>query len=226
MSRAFDTWLKLELCAGLALAGTLGCVCPPCEGAQSPDGVSTVPSGSRFIIWDGDGGGISGGKSWADCDKKPDCKASAAMARKKGREKSSGLLFHAKGPAWNGFGWNWYGWWPEDAGTDISGYDDLVFWMRVEAESEDKAPVPGGMTVSLRCSKGKKTSNSVEVAKFAKNFTDGEWHKITIPLKEFYKGKEGAEFDPRSAWEFGMGTWSPSPRNFNIYFDDIAVEKR
>ena len=81
------------------------------------------------------------------------------------------------------------------------------------------------MTVSLGCSAGKKNSANAQITKYAKDVMDGKWHEVKIPLKDFYKGKEGKEFDPHSAWEFRFSTWSPSPRNFTVYIDEIAVQK-
>ena len=52
------------------------------------------------------------------------------------------------------------------------------------------------------------------------------WHDVEIPLSEFYKGKEGKEFDPRSAWEMTFGAWSATPRNFDAYIDNITVYKK
>ena len=63
------------------------------------------------------------------------------------------------------------------------------------------------------------------VEKFAKGFGDGKWHKVAIPVSAFTKGA-GAGFDPQSFWEFRIATWSASPRNFDIYVDDIALEKQ
>jgi hypothetical protein len=227
MLRVIASSIQLTLCGALALVGATSCLCPPCPTAPVPgqSGGAAAPAGERLVIWDGDGGGIEGGQSWADCDKKPDCKAKLEAAPGVGRNGSMGLAFHAEGPQWNGFGWNWFGWYPETAGTDISPYQQMTFWIRVEAESPDKAPAPDGMAVSMGCSAGKKNSADAQVTKFAKkDVMNGEWHQVIIPLREFYKGKEGKEFDPRSAWEFRFATWSPSPRKFVVYFDEIAVE--
>jgi hypothetical protein len=35
----------------------------------------------------------------------------------------------------------------------------------------------------------------------------------------------GSEFDPKTAWEFRLSTWSGTPRHFDIYIDDIGFEK-
>ena len=224
MLRILGMCLRVGLYAALATVAGAGCLCPPCAGeAQSPTG-EVVASGSRHVIWDGDGAG-TGAQGWADCDKKPDCKATAAVARKRGREKSTALKFHSEGTGWGGMGWNWFGWWPKDAGVDISPYDNLTFWLKVVVKSPDLAPEPDAFVVGLRCSAGEKNSASVQLTKAKRNFLDGEWHKIVMPLKEFYRGKEGKEFDPHSAWELNFSAWSPSHRDYDAYIDEIAVEK-
>jgi hypothetical protein len=57
-----------------------------------------------------------------------------------------------------------------------------------------------------------------------KGFADGKWHKVSIPISTFTKGK-GAKFDLHSFWELRITTWSGGSRSFDIYFDDIAAEK-
>ena len=229
--RSIGTCGRLGSLAALVALAASACVCPPCQQPIAQAEVAAgeeakVTGGSRFIIWDGDGGGIEGGKGWNDCDKKPECKTKLQAMPGAGKDGTTGLMYHAEGPAWNGFGWNWFGWYPETAGTDISEYDELTFWMRIDAESPDLAPEPGALTVLMGCSKGQKNSADVPLAKFADNLLDGKWHQVVIPLKEFYKGKTGKEFDPKTAWEFRLSTWAPSPRNFTVYFDEIAVHKK
>jgi hypothetical protein len=123
-------------------------------------------------------------------------------------------------------GWNLFGWYPENAGVDLSPYSHLTFQIRVEAKTPADAPEPGAVNVLLGCSSNKKAdSASVPVEKFAKGFTDGKWHKVSIPLTALTKGA-GAKFDLQSFWEFRVSTWSGSPRNFDIIIDEIAAEKK
>ena len=70
-----------------------------------------------------------------------------------------------------------------------------------------------------------KRRSSISVERYAKGFTDVKWHKVSIPISAFVKGS-GAKFDLQSFWEFRISTWSGTPRNFNIYIDDIAAEKQ
>ncbi len=209
--------------AGLSLSA---CVCPPegCGAAAAPGGgtssAKASPSSDRYIFWDGEGNGASA-KGWADCDKKPGCKGTLAPAPGQGLNNSTALLLHGEGPGWIGGGWNFYGWYPEDAGVDITGYSKLTFSIKVVAESEELAPDPGGLNIGLRCSKTKKDSNAVPLKNYEPKLLDGQWHEISIPLGEFKK----AEFDPQSTWEFVVSTWAGNPKKFDVYFDDISVEK-
>jgi len=212
------------LCIGAALVST-SCICPPCPGEGSTTPAAAVPSGFHLLIWNGDKGGVGGtGKSWADCDKKPNCNVTLEVKPGVGRNGTICLKYSAKGPAWNGGGWNWFGWWPETAGTDISPYGNLVFWIRVEPKSPELAPDPGSINALLGCSRGKKNSANLKVETYAKDFADGQWHKVVVPLGDLTKG-DGAEFDLQTAWEFRIVSWGSAPRDFSIYLDDIEVEK-
>jgi hypothetical protein len=55
---------------------------------------------------------------------------------------------------------------------------------------------------------------------------DAKWHEVEVPLAELYKGKEGQQFDPKTAWEFLLSTWASDTRTFDIYVDNIAVKKK
>jgi len=202
----------------------VGCLCPPC--GPDPASVEPVAPGSKLVLWDGDDHRGQNAGGWADCDKKPACKGAFAVVKGAGTDGSSALRFHGEGSGWIGGGWNFFGWWPENAGIDISQYDELTFMIRTEAKTPALGIDPGSLQVGLRCSNGKKDSASAEVLKRARGYNDGRWHRAVIPLRELRKGKQGKAFDPRTTWEFVVSTWSGSKRDFNVYLDDIAVEKR
>jgi hypothetical protein len=225
--------------AGAAL-GTAGCLCPPCpEGptaaagpvtaaAAAPGATNAGPAapaatGSRLVLWDGDGAG-TGAKGWDACDPKAGC-SKVGTAQGGGTNGSTGLKLHGEGPGFLGMGWNLFGWYPENAGYDMTPYSHLTFQIRVEAKSAEAAPDPASVGVLLGCSGNKKDSTTVALEKYAKGFADGKWHAVAIPIAMFTKGA-GAQFDPRSFWEFRIATWSAAPRNFDIYIDDIALEKQ
>jgi hypothetical protein len=225
---------------GLLLAPLLvissGCLCPPCAeapqaagGGDAGGGAKSAPAtaatGDQLMVWDGDSVGGSA-QGWADCDDKPGCKTKIGIASGEGVDGGAAVHLQGEGKKWIGMGWNWHGWWPKDAGTDISPYDTLRFDLRVVVADPKHAPEPSGMTVALRCSAGEKNSASVTLEKSLKNPGDGKWHAVEIPLAELYKGKEGQEFDPKSAWEMNLGTWAADSRSFDIYIDNISVTKK
>jgi hypothetical protein len=229
---------RIHFIGGAAISSAAvasACLCPPCPGdtpaaAAAPAEAAAapaeaVPAGGRRVIWDGDGNGYQAGKGWADCDKKPDCKSTVEVAKGVGRNGSVGMKLHTEGPGWNGAGWNWVGWYPENGGTDLRAYQNVTFWIRVEAKSPDLAPAPDSLAFALGCSKGKKNSADIPILRFQREIMDGQWHQVVVPLSEFSKGKDGKEFDPATAWEFRFFSWSGNPRTFDVYIDDVAVEK-
>ncbi len=221
-----------SLLGGLAVLalGTAGCLCPPCPtaagaapatvgGAAAAESVAT---GSRKVLWDGDGNG-SGAQGWDACDPKSGC-SKVSPEPGAGVNNSTALKLHGDGPGFLGMGWNLFGWYPANAGYDMTPYTHLTFQIRVQPKSADTAPDPASVGVLLGCSANKKDSATVPVERYAKGFADGKWHKVEIPISAFTKGP-GAGFDPTSFWEFRVATWSASPRHFDIFIDDIALEK-
>jgi hypothetical protein len=213
----------------LAYLGTAGCLCPPCGPPPGVAGANAgssgpVAVGSKLVFWDGDGEG-AGAKEWTSADEKKGMKITVTPVTGTGVNGSTGLKFHGEGPDFLGIGWNLFGWWPANAGYDLTPYSHLTFQIRVEAKTPADAPDPGSVTVLLGCSANKNNSATVSVEKYAKGFSDGKWHLVSIPISAFLKGA-GAKFDPQSFWEFRMGTWSGTPKNFDIYIDDIAAEKK
>jgi hypothetical protein len=235
------TRLRLALLAGFAASGSTACLTPPPAGAAPPAAAPTAAApaanGSMApaapaaaatgngveVIWDGED--VTRGKGWASCDKAAEgCKSVLAPTPGEGAGGSSGLKLHGEGPGWQGGGWNWFGWWPENAGTDLTAYDELAFSVKVTAPAKDKAPNAGGISLAIGCSLDKKSSADASLGKYAANALDGSWHDVKIPLKDFFAGK-GAECDPHTAWEIRVSSWSGTPVNFDLVLDNIKVEK-
>jgi hypothetical protein len=236
------TRLRLALLAGFAAAsGSAACLTPPPAGAAAPAAApaaaapaanggmapaapAAATTGNGFeVIWDGED--VTRGKGWASCDKAAEgCKSVLAPTPGEGAGGTSGLKLHGEGPGWQGGGWNWFGWWPENAGTDLTGYDELAFSVKVTAPAKDKAPNAGGISLAFGCSLDKKNSADASLGKYAANALDGSWHDVKIPLKDFFSGK-GAECDAHTAWEIRVSSWSGTPVNFDLVLDNIKVEK-
>jgi hypothetical protein len=222
----------LAWACAFASLGTAGCLCPPCPGkgvAAGPapaddNAAAPVAVGTRLVIWDGDEAG-TGAQAWESCDQKPNCQSKVSVEVGAGIKGSNAVKFHGEGGGWIGMGWNLFGWYPANAGVDLTPYTHLTFQVRVEGKPPGTPVDPGAPAVLLGCSGNKNDSADAPFDKFAKGFGDGKWHKVSIPVSAFTKGK-GAKFDPHSFWEFRISTWSGNQRAFDIYIDDIAVEKQ
>jgi hypothetical protein len=174
-------------------------------------------------VWSGDAPNERA-QGWASCEKEkvPECVARLEARAGAGKDGSVGLRFEAQGPEWLGFGWNWFSWWPEGAGTDISHYKSVVFWIRVVGEP-GMTPEPFTVTVALGGSArgGQDQTASVKIADYAPGFADGEWQKVAIPLEPLLRG-EGEKFDTTRAWSITIGAWNQGERNYTILVDEIG----
>jgi len=174
-------------------------------------GDEQAPAGARLVVWDGDDRSSAGfwvvpegGRNWA--------RPQSADARQ-GR---SALEFHGEGAGYIGCGCNWRSW-SRQGGTDVSGFRELVFWLKVSSGSG-----PEQLRIGLS-SKGMKYTRQVEVSRYAPEAMDGRWHRVAIPLADL---AEGSEFDPTCAWEIQFNTWSEAPRAWSLLVDEIAFEGR
>jgi hypothetical protein len=228
----------LTLAAACSLGASTACLCPPCAAPGATTAAATpaaeaapaaaggggpVASGTQTMIWDGEE--AAAGMSWASCDKEGKCKATLAIAQGEGANGTNALKLHGEGEGWQGGGWNWHGWWPENAGTDISGFDNLTLSVKVAGASKEKTPQATGINFTFGCSKDKKNSADANLGKYAATAADGQWHEVTIPLKDFFDGK-GAECDARTAWEIRVSSWAGTEMNYDILLDNIAVKKK
>jgi hypothetical protein len=232
----------LTFVAVVGAAGSLaGCLCPTCINnpggttaaattestaaaaapAESSAGAEAGPGST--VIWDGENAAT--GQSWASCDQEGKCAATLAIVEGEGKDGGIGLKLHGEGAGWQGGGWNWFGWYPENAGTDLTPYEELRFSVKITGESPTKLPSPNAINIAFGCSFEKKNSANAELGKFAANAADGKWHDVAIPLNVFFDG-DGKECDPRTAWEIRFGSWSQNPVNFDLVVDNIVAAQR
>ena len=175
--------------------------------------LKVASASERMIVWDGDT--FAHGHGWA-APQEP-----FIYLKSQTEEAHSGkvaLEFHGDGAGWMGGGWNWHGWYPENAGTDISGFRNLVLWAKAVGDD------PGGIELLLHCSAGKKQTGKVSVQGYCPDLNDGQWHEIVIPLADLYHGVAG--YDPRKTWQFDLNIWAPKERRFSLYIDDIGFDNR
>lgn len=197
------------------------------ETIEQPLALGATEVGSLAIVWDGDTHG-NGAHGWAAPTDVPKTHSTVKASPSVGVAGTTGIEWHSEGPQWTGFGWNWFSWYPSNAGTDISGYDRLVFKLRAVAAKPTDLPTLEALSVSLVSSQGEgqKCTGAVDFSNFApSNSLDGKWHTLSVTLKDLYAGEKAQGFDRRTAWEFRLGQWSPIDRSFTIYVDDIGFEK-
>jgi hypothetical protein len=192
---------------------------------SAPTSSATGPAAlekQAAMVWDGEDADTRA-RGWAACEEKESCLAQLTVKSGAGRNGSMGLELAAKGKKWIGFGWNWFGWWPDNAGTDISTYKSLRFWLKVSAEPGKQKPPRETLRVSLRGSSkgGKDATASVAVGDYAPALLDGEWHEIVMPLEPLFRG-DGETFDNEKAWELDFGAWTTDECEYTLAIDEVA----
>ena len=177
------------------------------------------------LVWDGDKHGGSA-KEWANCNLKDACTSTVKATPGAGVNGSVGLEWHAEGKDWKGFGWNWFGFFPADSGTDVSGYKNLSFWIRLKVDDAKGAADLKDVKVGLASStKAKLETESVSLIGYIDSLADQKWHEVVIPMSDLTKGK-GKDFDLSHAWEFRLGEYSMVPHKFTLFVDNIGFDNR
>jgi len=210
-----------------ALVVSSSCIRPPSplNDVAGTNASKVHVTSEASLVWDGEKHN-GNAKEWANCNLKEACKSTVKAAPKEGVNGSIGLEWHAEGKDWKGFGWNWHGFWPPDAGTDVTPYKNLSFWIRLKLDDPQKAPDLNDLKVGLACSvKGKEESETVSLIGYVDSLSDQSWHEIIVPLGDLIKGK-GKDFDLTKTWELRMGEYSMAEHNFTVFVDNIGFDNR
>lgn len=168
----------------------------------------------RLIVWDGDK--FSGGFGWVSPPKPLNSFQAQTEEAHSGKV---AMEFHGEGGGYIGGGWNWHGYYPANAGTDVTAFRNLCFWMKVDGEAK-----PDTLNVSLVASSDTTATKAVEVSGYGDKLLDGNWHEVVIPLQDMLE--QGANFNFSKVWMMNVNTWSPTPRNFSIYIDDLGFSNQ
>jgi hypothetical protein len=218
------TCLPWSLIAAGGFLAASSCIRLPPESSTAASGSKVNVTQEVVLVWDGDEHG-GNAKEWANCNLKSACKSTVKLSPGQGVNKSVGLAWHAEGKDWKGFGWNWFGFYPENAGSDVSKHKNLSFWVRLQLDDPQKAPQPKDITVGLATSTNKQESGTVPLSAYVDNLADQRWHEVIVPLQDFTKGK-GKNFDLTKVWEFRLGEYAMSDRNFTVFVDNIGFDDR
>src|SRR6185295_5251346 len=159
----------------VALVAAAGCIRLPSNEVAGATTVNADRSKPPLVVWDGDKHGGSA-KEWSNCNLKGACESSVKVAPATGIGGSNALEWHTKGKDWKGFGWNWFGFYPEDAGTDVTKYQNLVFWIRLKVDDPKAAPDLKDLKVGL-ASSNKVESETVPLLSYVDGIADNQWHE-------------------------------------------------
>jgi hypothetical protein len=155
---------------------------------------------------------------WTACSESP-CLASLTAQGGAGRDGSTGVKFHGefhgKEKSWLVAGWRFDRW------GDFTLDDAVTIWLRVEARSTSDSPPPEETWIALYRG-SMQTSRKVLIHDCVADFADGHAHRVVIPISTLYQPGDG--FDPSKAEGILFHLRSSTPRNFDIYVDDIELE--
>lgn len=217
--------ITLSLLTAAVLVAASSCVRPPPYDPSTEQASSVDVAGDVSLVWDGDEHG-GNAKEWANCNLKDACQSVVRIAPSVGVNDSVGLEWHVEGKDWKGFGWNWHGFWPESAGTDVSEYKNLSFWIRLKLDDPKQGPELKDLSVSLAGStKGKEETAQVPLIGYIDSLSDQKWHEVIVPVSDLTKGK-GKDFDLTKTWEFRLGEYAMTERNFTVFVDSIGFDNR
>ena len=183
------------------------------DPAAAADPVAPAVPGKN-VVWDGDQ--LKTGQGWVSPQ------TSSNYFRRQPSDTATNqtvLELHAEGALYIGGGWNWRGWWPPTTGTDVTTNRNLAFWMKVSGSSK-----PDLLQVCLASAGATNTSRHVDLAAYAEDVADGQWHEVVIPLQDL--ADPAADFKLAKTWELQLHTWSPTPREFSLLIREIAFDNR
>ena len=133
----------------------------------------------------------------------------------------SAVEFRFKGDGkngWLGCGWDWVAFKVGEYGTDITAMKTFSFWLKVKGTSSE-------LSFNLLCNgepaldQPQHHTEKVIVSKYCRNWNDGEWHLILVPLKDLI---QPVGFDAKHVAE--MQFFNTGPGDGSFYLDDLAFE--
>jgi hypothetical protein len=166
-----------------------------------------LPKSADLTVWDGEG--YADGNGWIS----PAGKSTFRVTSTEHYNGKQSLEYHAEGVASSSGGWNWANW-NMAAVTDLSGFESLAFYVKVTGDKPAKVPV------SLACGPSKVESERLDLATYSPDFTDGQWHRVTVPLKDLYGA---SKFDPKTAYELRFLTDEARESTFDMYVDVVRL---
>ena len=167
----------------------------------------------QIVVWDGETATSAAG--WAN-------PASTCSIRSQTNESHSGSsavefkFFDGGSNEWLGAGWDWVSFQVGEYGTDITAMKNYTFWLKVTGTVAE-------FSFNLLCNgapaldQPQHHTEKVVVSKYCKEWKDGQWHQIIVPLEDL-KQPEG--FDAKHVAE--MQFFNTGKGNGSFFIDDLA----
>jgi hypothetical protein len=113
-------------------------------------------------------------------------------------------------------GWQWSTW-TDTKETNFTLYDTLKISIRVDGPFRTN-----DLQISLSSPGNHHTTQRLSMKSYVPNMMDGDWHNLSIALKDFYT--VGMPFDATTTTQIIIGTWNDK-NNFTFFLDDIILTK-
>jgi DNA-directed RNA polymerase specialized sigma24 family protein len=166
-----------------------------------------------LIVWDGDT--VTKGQGFTGAN------VHSLLVQTDMAHSGAALRIEAAGGSEAVFGYNWQGGSPEDAGTDITGFDRFCFWLKIDGPAR-----PHALDVRLASSPKSaiKQSTAVDVMARLPDLADGAWHQVVVPIAEL--APPGCPLDLHKTWEFTcIATSNQGQLACTLFIDDVGFAK-
>jgi hypothetical protein len=172
----------------------------------------------KTVVWDGEQ--IALGSGWVTSNGDCKVKSQSSIAH----SGNSAVQFTFKSSQvnsesdWIGAGWNWVNWQVGPYGTDIREFKTFSFWIKVEG-------IAAEMRFNLLCNgppaldMPEHHTEKVLVSDYCPQWKDGQWHKISVPLKDL---TQPAGFDARHVAE--MQFFNTGNGDGSFFIDEVSFE--
>lgn len=170
----------------------------------------------RLVVWNGDSAKVGAG--WVN----PTTSTIRASNESPIKGKAALELKFKDSVHWIGAGWNWLAFKTSPTiGTDITGFTHLSFWIKSKGRT-------GALQLNLLCNgtvldTPEHHTDKVMVRDYCPNLFDGEWHQVSIPLKDL---KQPVGFDAKHVVELQLGFLVDGSADGSFLFDEIGFEVR
>ncbi len=135
------------------------------------------------------------------------------------KEEKGWFRYHtADAETFSEWGWQWAPWNPTFDGTDFAPYSSIDIDLRMSGPK-----MPPDLLLSLASPGDHHTTPRDSLFKRDKKLSDGKWHRIRVPLKDFADSK--TKYDAAHTIQIILGVWNGKGGDFTVDIREICVRK-